>query len=193
MPGCSGAAIGRSVSVTEAADELGSVIRTTEAIAALPMLEFQDFYDMEQAGLFGAMCLITGNRSDAEDLTQEAFLKVWERWERVRSMERPSGYLYRTAMNAFRMRRRRARVAMKWLTERMAGAEETEMSLAKHTVDRGLGRLTPRQRVAVVLTELLGFSSGEAAELMHVKPATVRKLASQGRESLRGAIGGFYE
>ena len=39
---------------------------------------------------------------------QEAFVRVWDRWGRVGSMEDPVGYLYRTAMNAFRSARRRA-------------------------------------------------------------------------------------
>jgi DNA-directed RNA polymerase specialized sigma24 family protein len=41
----------------------------------------------------------------------------------------------------------------------------------------------------VVLTELLEFSSGEAAEALGVKPATVRKLAQQGRDTLRRTLG----
>jgi DNA-directed RNA polymerase specialized sigma24 family protein len=49
--------------------------------------------------------------------------------------------------------------------------------------------MPPRQRAAVVLTELLEFSSGEAAEALGVKPATVRKLAQQGRDTLRRTLG----
>jgi RNA polymerase sigma-70 factor, ECF subfamily len=40
-----------------------------------------------------------GNRAEAEELAQDAFLKVWERWDRVADIEEPVGYLYRTAMN----------------------------------------------------------------------------------------------
>src|SRR4029450_12416481 len=72
---------------------------------------FEEFYEQEQGHLFGAMCLITGSRHEAEGITQEAFVRVWERWDRVQDVENPSGYLYRTAMNVFRMRYRRARIA----------------------------------------------------------------------------------
>ena len=44
-------------------------------------------------------------------------------------------------------------------------------------------------RAAVVFTELLGYSSGEAAESLGVKPATVRKLAQLGRDALRRTLG----
>ncbi|HEX9237075.1 MAG TPA: sigma factor, partial [Actinomycetota bacterium] len=72
---------------------------------------FEDFYREEHAGLFGAMYLMAGSRQEAEELMQEAFLKVWERWDRIHTLENPTGYLYRTAMNVFRMRRRRVLVA----------------------------------------------------------------------------------
>ncbi len=157
------------------------------------VLDFREFYETEQSRLFGAMCLMTGDRNEAEELTQEAFLKLWERWDHVRSLENPTGYLYRTALNAFRMRRRRAKVAAKRFMRKLSGSDQDEVSLARHTVDRGLASITRRQRAAVVLTELLDYTTNEAAEVLHVTPATVRKLASQGRHALRKAIGEIDE
>ena len=74
---------------------------------------FESFYEVERDGLFGAMVLITGNRHEAEEVAQDAFLAVWERWDRVRSMESPAGYLYRTGMNEYRKRRRKAALAVR--------------------------------------------------------------------------------
>jgi RNA polymerase sigma-70 factor, ECF subfamily len=151
--------------------------------------DFESFYEMETARLFGALCLISGNRHDAEELMQEAFLKVWERWDVVQGLASPTGYLFRTAMNAFRMRRRRLAVAARRVVRRQPRDDVFEQADSRHLVDRGLAALTPRQRAAVVMTELLGYSSPEAAEALGVKPATVRKLAQQGRESLRRVLG----
>lgn len=156
-------------------------------------LSFEDFYEVEHGRLFGALGLITGDRHEAEDLMQEAFLRVWERWHLVQSLASPTGYLYRTAMNVFRMRRRRALVASRRAARRIRGRDVLEEAEARYEIDRGLARLSPRQRAAVVLTELLDFSSGEAAESLGVKPATVRKLAQQGRDSLRGMLGASIE
>ena len=69
---------------------------------------FETFYDAESQTLFRRLWLVTGDRAEAEEIMQDAFLKVWERWERVCSMDDPVGYLYRTAMNLFRKRYRRA-------------------------------------------------------------------------------------
>ena len=59
---------------------------------------FEDFFREQSPNLYARLCLITGNRAEAEELSQDAFLKVWERWDRVADMEEPVGYLYRTAM-----------------------------------------------------------------------------------------------
>src|SRR4029453_16774336 len=81
--------------------------------AGTTSIDFEDLVYAEQAGLYGALCLIIRDRGEAEDVMQEAFLKVWERWDRVREMEHPAGYLYRTALNLHRKRGRRASVAIR--------------------------------------------------------------------------------
>ena len=67
---------------------------------------FEVFYRSERDGLFASL---PDDRDpyEAEELMHDAFLKVWERWGRVRDMDRLAGYLYRTAINAFRTRYRR--------------------------------------------------------------------------------------
>ena len=85
-----------------------------EAPASLEVSQsFEAFYDAESRTLFRRLWLVTGNRAEAEELMQDAFLKVWERWEQVGAMEDPVGYLYRTAMNLFRKRYRRAVLAIR--------------------------------------------------------------------------------
>src|SRR6266498_1897734 len=73
--------------------------------------DFETFFRTEHLRLQGALFLMTGSREEAKELMQDAFLKLWERWDRVRGMENRNGYLYRTAMNGFRSRYRRAKLA----------------------------------------------------------------------------------
>src|SRR2546426_2135699 len=84
-----------------------------EAEVAEQPRSFESFFEAEHAGLFGALCLVTGNRHEAEEIMQDAFLRLWERWDRVAGLDDPAGYLYRTAMNVFRKRYRRASLALR--------------------------------------------------------------------------------
>jgi DNA-directed RNA polymerase specialized sigma24 family protein len=81
--------------------------RAVHAIASNAVQTFEAFFESERVRLYRALFAVTGSRSEAEDIAQDAFLKVWERWDRVRRMDEPAGYLHRTAMNVFRDRRRR--------------------------------------------------------------------------------------
>jgi RNA polymerase sigma factor (sigma-70 family) len=154
---------------------------------------FEDFFGAESRTLFRRMCLVTGNRHEAEEVMQDAFLKVFERWDRVSQMDDPVGYLYRVAFNDFKRRSRRAALAVRRTVGAAPRADEFEAAEAKDAIDRGLAHLTPRQRAALVLTELLGFTSEEAASLLGVRAVTVRSLASRGRIVLKEALGGPNE
>jgi RNA polymerase sigma factor (sigma-70 family) len=150
---------------------------------------FEDFFELEHESLFGALYLLSGNRSDAEDLTQLAFLKVWERWSLVQEMENPTGYLYRTAMNRFRSQRRRAAVAARRAYRQVRGGDPMDRVEAQDEVDRALATLTPRQREAVVLVDLLQFPADEAARLLRIAPSTLRVQLARGRQRARNELG----
>ena len=150
---------------------------------------FEDFFEIEHDRLLGALYLVTGNKHDAEELMQEAFVKVWERWDLVQSFSNPTGYLYRTAMNAFRMRYRHAVVAARRLVSFGGRVDDFEEVEVREDVRKALAGLSPRQRAAVVLTDLLGFSGSEAAKTLGIKASTVRALSTQGRAALRATMG----
>jgi RNA polymerase sigma-70 factor (ECF subfamily) len=149
---------------------------------------FESFFEAESPILFRRLCLVTGNRQEAEEVMQDAFLKLFERWERVSGLEDPTGYLYRTAFNVFRKRTRRAGVALR-RTLRMAPAgDEFAAAEARHVVAQALSKLTARQRAALVLTELLDYDSEEAGRLLGVRASTIRALATQGRATMRRTL-----
>lgn len=157
--------------------------------AALDELEasrtFEAFYEAEARTLFRRLWLVTGNRAEAEELMQDAFLSVWQRWDRVGGMDDPLGYLYRTAMNLFRKRYRRAMLAIR-LTVGLAPSDDDFSDADDRQVVRHvLATLPPRQRAALVLTEMLGFTSKEAGDALGVTDATIRSLTRHGREAFR--------
>jgi RNA polymerase sigma-70 factor, ECF subfamily len=135
--------------------------------------------------LYRALYFITGSPDDAEDLMQEAFLKLWERWDSIGAIEDPVAWLFRVSLNAFRMRARRARVAAKRLVPIASARDPFEDVNIREDVRRMLRSLPERQRAALVLTEIFDYSSDRAAEILGIRPTTVRVLASQGRAALR--------
>jgi DNA-directed RNA polymerase specialized sigma24 family protein len=74
---------------------------------------FEAFLIENQTRLFGSLCLMTGSRHEAEEIAQEAFVRVLERWDRVWRLDDPTGYLFATALNVFRKRLRRAGIALR--------------------------------------------------------------------------------
>src|SRR6266536_405720 len=85
----------------------------TQATVANLGRSFEDFFEAEYNTLFRRMWLVCGDRNEAEEIVQDSFLRIWERWDRLRDIEDPTGYLYRTAMNVFRSRYRRGLLAVR--------------------------------------------------------------------------------
>jgi RNA polymerase sigma-70 factor (ECF subfamily) len=150
---------------------------------------FEAFFHAHYERLLRAMFVVTGSAEEADELTQEAFVAVWERWDRVGVMRDPAGYLYRTAMNRFRSRLRAAGVAARRALRAEPPRDPFEAVDRHDLVVRALARLSVRQRAALVLVELLDLDSEEAGRVLGIRPATVRALASQGRAALRRSVG----
>lgn len=139
---------------------------------------------------------LTGNPHDAEDLTQETFVRVF----RNLASYRPGtfeGWLHRITTNLFLdMVRRRARIRMEALpddSERIPGAgPEPEKVFSDTHLDpalqSALDALHPEFRAAVVLCDVEGLSYEEIGATLGVKLGTVRSRIHRGRAALRAAI-----
>jgi len=103
-------------------------------------------------------------------------------------MDNSAGYLYRTAMNVFRRRRRRAALAVRRAVGLVQAEDAFAAAVARQVVAKALAGLSRRQRAALVLTELLGFTSEEAGLTLGIRPVTVRVLASQGRAAMKRSL-----
>lgn len=150
---------------------------------------FEEFFEAEKDRLLRILCVITGSRSEAEDIAQEAFTRLLERWDAVAVMQDPGGYLYRTAMNVFRSQYRRAATALKRAVALRPDRDVFQAVEDRDVVVRALASLTPRQRAALVLTEALGYSGEEAGRLLGIRASTVWALTHQARTVLNGPKG----
>ena len=151
-------------------------------------VSFEDFFDAERTRLFGALALMSGNRAEAEEVMQDAFLRVWQRWERVSAMDSPQGFLYRTALNVYRSRRRRAAVAVRRAIQLLPEDDALDVVEIRDQVARLLRSLTPREREAMVLTSFLGYTAEEAGRRLGIRATTVRSLTTRARATLRRQI-----
>ena len=140
---------------------------------------------------------LTGNVPDAEDLTQEVFVRVF----RSLSSYTPGtfeGWLHRITTNLFLdMARRRQRIRFEGLGDdaagRLSGDEPTPAQAFddRHLdgdVQQALAALAPEYRAAVVLCDIEGLSYEEVASTLGVKLGTVRSRIHRGRAQLRVAL-----
>lgn len=139
---------------------------------------------------------LSGNQHDAEDLTQETFMRVFRSLKQYQpgTFE---GWLHRITTNLFLdMVRHRSRIRMEELPEdyeRVPGTAMTpEQAYTATNLDpalqQALDDLAPDFRVAVVLCDVVGMSYEEIAETLGVKMGTVRSRIHRGRTQLRDAL-----
>ena len=153
--------------------------------AAFPPASFEAFFQQERDSLYRALWLVTRNRFEAEDLTQEAFVRVLDRWDRVSAMGDPRAYLFRTALNAFRTSYGRAVLAVKRTMKVVPADDGISQIDERDAAVRTLAPLPSRQRAAVVLTDLLGFTSEEAARMLGIRASTLRTHVSRAHAALK--------
>jgi RNA polymerase sigma factor (sigma-70 family) len=148
-------------------------------------VDFATFFANEHRGLFKLLYFVTGNRAEAADLMQDAFLKLWERWDHVDRIADPRAYLFRVALNGSRMRARTALRAARRLIPSASSRDPFDDVDLREDVRQMLLELTARQRTALVLLDMYGYGSNEAGRIMGIRPSTARALATQGRAVLR--------
>jgi RNA polymerase sigma factor (sigma-70 family) len=140
---------------------------------------------------------LTGDRHDAEDLTQEVFVRVF----RSLSTYAPGtfeGWLHRITTNLFLdQARRKSRIRFEGFAEdaaeRLPGREPTPAQAYFDThldgdIEAALAALPPEFRAAVVLCDIEGLSYEEIAATLGVKLGTVRSRIHRGRAQLRAAL-----
>ena len=134
---------------------------------------------------------MVGNIHDAQDLTQEAFIKALQRQEQLKDEHKAAHWLSRIATNtALDFLRRHNRVSFCEITEAPESHMETPEASALRAEQRtwlsaGLDRLTPRERAAIVLRDVEDLPAEEVARRLDCSKATVRSHIANARIKLR--------
>ena len=170
---------------------------SAEQAPAGQAMDWESIVDEHSDRVFRLALRLTGNRHDAEDLTQEVFVRVF-RSLHTYTPGTFEGWLHRITTNLFLdQARRKQRIRFDALSDeraaRIASAVPSpETSFSDHTfdddVESALGALPPDFRAAVVLCDIEGLSYEEISEVLDVKIGTVRSRIHRGRAQLRAAL-----
>ena len=151
-----------------------------------------DLYERHVSAAGRFAYLLTGDRGQAEDLVQEAFVRVIGRFGHLRVPDAFEAYLRRTIVNLHTSTLRRRQVERGYLRRTRQRAEPSAHMPdvgAREDLWRALGELTPRQRAAIVLRFYEDLSERETAGVLRCSPAAVKSLVARAMDSLRATIG----
>ena len=141
---------------------------------------------------------VLGNTADAEDVAQEAMLRVWTNAPRWQPLALFRTWFRRVVVNLCLDRKRRAQ----WVDLEAAGEIVDPAANAGEQVERGerdelvraaIGRLPARQRAAIVLTYSEGLSNAEVADALDTSVSAVETLLVRGKQNLRRSLASVIE
>lgn len=156
-------------------------------------LDFESFFREEHPRIYRLAYLLTGDRTEAADIAQEAMARALERWDRVRSMASPGGYVVRIAVNLHHRRLRRLRLRPRETeASRMESGDPAALAAVHGDVMRALLALPAGQRQALVLTEWLELDSAEAGRALGIRPSSVRARVHRAKAAFREELGADY-
>ena len=142
------------------------------SVVAAP-IGFAEFYEREWSGAVRLAALLTQSTTAAEDVAQDAFVRVYPHWASARN---PGGYLRVTLVNVCRNRQRHAGVHQSKLPLLV---EPASVELATSDLADAVAGLPYRQRAVLVLRYHLGQSEAEIAEALGVRAGTVKSLSAR--------------
>jgi RNA polymerase sigma-70 factor (ECF subfamily) len=144
--------------------------------------------------MLGLARRILGNAADAEDVVQEAMLRLWTHAPRWQPLAAFRTWLTRVVVNLCLDRKRRRQ----WVALEAAGeivdptpgvTEKAEQNERERLLAAGIAELSPRQRAAIMLTYSEGMSNAQVAEILDTSVSAVETLLMRGKQNLRARLG----
>jgi RNA polymerase sigma-70 factor, ECF subfamily len=141
---------------------------------------------------------MTGNLEDAQDISQEVFLRLYKNLAKVQAADALPAWLYRVTINACHDLRRRkpASAPVEMAGEIAAQETDAQTILAqaerRRVLELSLGILPEKERAALVLRDLEGLSTGEVARALGSSEATVRSQVSKARAKVHDFVERYF-
>lgn len=156
------------------------------------MIDFDTWYRTEYPRVVNALALLTGDRQVSVDAASEAFVRALAKWDRVSTMDRPGGWLYKVALNDARKKlRRRARdrttaIELDWAPTVALPVEPD------HQLWNAVAELPDRTRSVVVLRYVGDLTEPAIATALGIKRGTVATTLRRAHQTLATQLGPNY-
>ena len=155
------------------------------------VLSFEGFVREHEYRVLNYLWRMTGNEQTAYDLTQETFVRAWQRFETVRQHESPRAWLFRVATNLAISHHRRAvkpvgaAVPLEDEHDVPSASDPARRLVESDAVRRILLQLSPKRRGALILREIYGLDTEEIAQTLGMKASAVRVALYRARDQFR--------
>ncbi|MFN8192480.1 MAG: SigE family RNA polymerase sigma factor [Nocardioidaceae bacterium] len=150
--------------------------------------DFSAFFEATWPRLFRTTYAVAGTVEDAEEALQTAFARAYATWGRISRLEHPAAYVRRMAVNeALSGHRRSSRrtASLGELLDPRTPTDDSDVHVAGMDVWAAVSSLPRKQRAVLVLRYYEGLSEAEIAEVLGVRPGTVKSQASDALAALR--------
>lgn len=157
---------------------------------------FRAFVEAHQRTVYYLALDLTGNHHDAEDLSQEVFIKAHRALDNFRGDASVKSWLYRIAVNTYLNKRRKKALAFMTLKDDfdlehsayVQPDQDAEADRIRHHLEHAMKRLSAKERSAFVLRYRQELSIREVAETMKVAEGTVKSLLFRAVKKLRKTL-----
>lgn len=161
---------------------------------------FEVLVDRHKDGLVNYLTHLRGDRDRAEEVAQEAFLRLFQYAHRYHEQEKLAPYLYRIATNLVRSefrRMRRWRTLLPWIEHAEPAQPESPARriFESEIIDRvqgALASLPMTYRAPLVLREIEGWSYQEIAKALDCREGTIKSRIARGRDQLRALLAPYW-
>lgn len=172
--------------------------RTIAAANAGELAAFESLMRQHERLVLVTAVRLLGKLEDAQDASQEVFLRLYRNLGKIDAVENVPGWLYRITVNVCHdmTRKRPASVAMETLPELAASGADPQQSATQRERRRALQMslrfLSEKERAAMVLRDLEGLSTEEVARVLGSSEATVRSQISKARIKMRAFLERYF-
>ena len=155
-------------------------------------LDFEQVYEAYRGRVFNTAYRMLSNRADAEDVTQDVFVKVFKKLGSFRGDSAVSTWIYRIAVNACLDFRRRRRLRQTVSLEDGLEVGSTPMSVAR-LIESALPRMADGYRQVFVLHDIQGLKHDEIAKILGITDGASKSQLHRARAFLRRELSPYLE